>query len=264
MTADFEFDTDTRVTNTAPNEYAATISDRWNALGGPNGGYLLATCLRALGNDLPMPDPLAVSAYFLRPSTPGAARIRTEVVRTGRRVATGEARLLQDEREIMRALASFTDHAKSAGETRSFEAMPALPPPEQTIDLMGGQSAAPALSITDRVDYRVTKMPGWLTGKPTGEPRMSLWLRFKDGRPVDTLSLVMLVDAVWPAVMDIGVAGSVTVELTVHVRARPAPGWLACRVSTRFVSGGYHEEDFEIWDSAGTLVAQSRQLAVLP
>ena len=47
-------------------------------------------------------------------------------------------------------------------------------------------------------------------------------------------------------------------------RAHPAPGWLACRVATRFVIGGYHEEDFEIWDSTGTLVAQSRQLALLP
>ena len=37
----------------------------------------------------------------------------------------------------------------------------------------------------------------------------------------------------------------------------------ACRATTRFVSNGYHEEDFEIWDSAGTLVAQSRQLALI-
>jgi hypothetical protein len=33
--------------------------------------------------------------------------------------------------------------------------------------------------------------------------------------------------------------------------------------ATRFVSGGYHEEDFEVWDSAGTLVAQSRQPAMI-
>ena len=45
---------------------------------------------------------------------------------------------------------------------------------------------------------------------------------------------------------------------------RPAPGWLACRVTTRYVMHGYHEEDFEIWDARGTLVAQSRQLAMLP
>ena len=56
---------------------------------------------------------------------------------------------------------------------------------------------------------------------------------------------------------------SSTVELTVHVRAMPAPGWLACRISTRYVEGGYAEEDFEVWDSAGALVAQSRQLILI-
>ena len=35
------------------------------------------------------------------------------------------------------------------------------------------------------------------------------------------------------------------------------------RAAARFVSGGYHEEDFEVWDSAGRLVAQSRQLAMI-
>lgn len=56
---------------------------------------------------------------------------------------------------------------------------------------------------------------------------------------------------------------STTVQLTVHLRARPVPGWLACRALTRHVAGGYHEEDFEIWNRAGTLVAQSRQLALV-
>jgi hypothetical protein len=85
-------------------------------------------------------------------------------------------------------------------------------------------------------------------------------MRFADGRDADLLALPLLVDATAPSVLELG-ATSTTVQLTVHLRGRPAPGWLACRAVTRFVSGGYHEEDFEVWDSAGTLVAQSRQLA---
>jgi hypothetical protein len=87
-------------------------------------------------------------------------------------------------------------------------------------------------------------------------------MRFRDGRPADLLALPLIVDAAPPAALELGIA-STTVELTVHLRARPAPGWLACRTWTSYVGGGYHEEDFEVWDSAGTLVAQARQLALI-
>ena len=89
-------------------------------------------------------------------------------------------------------------------------------------------------------------------------------MRYRDGRDADSRSLPALVDAAVPIVLDLGESGSATVELTAHVRARPARGWLACRSTTRFVAGGFREEDFEIWDSPGALVAQSRQLALLP
>ncbi len=88
-------------------------------------------------------------------------------------------------------------------------------------------------------------------------------MRLADGRDPDLLTLPLLVDAAPPVVLDLGEGGSTTVELTVHLRAEPAPGWLACRVVTQHVQGGFHEEDFEIWDSTGTLVAQSRQIALL-
>jgi acyl-CoA thioesterase len=88
-------------------------------------------------------------------------------------------------------------------------------------------------------------------------------MRFADGRDADTLSLAPMLDGAPPAVMELGEYASSTVELTAHIRARPAPGWLACRVMTRYMLGGYHEEDFELWDSTGTLVAQGRQLAIL-
>ena len=259
----YEFDRDTHVERVGTGTYQARLTDRWNALGArPNGGYVLGACMRALGDALAVPDPLAVSAFFLRPAAPGPASITTEVVRTGRRVSTGEVRLLQDEKEVLRAIASFTDLARPTGRTALLAPAPDLPGVEDAIDLLGGRSI-PEVTIVDRYDYRVAAIPGWVQGTPTGDASMQFWLRFRDERPVDTLALVSMVDAAWPAVLELGEAGSSTVELSVHVRARPRPGWLACRVKTRYVIGGYHEEDFEIWDGEGNLVAQSRQLALL-
>ena len=48
------------------------------------------------------------------------------------------------------------------------------------------------------------------------------------------------------------------------LRAKPAPGWLKVQHHTRNLAGGMFEEDCEVWDSTGRLVAQSRQLALAP
>ncbi|MGW2641052.1 thioesterase family protein, partial [Streptomyces sp. NPDC001348] len=78
----------------------------------------------------------------------------------------------------------------------------------------------------------------------------------------DPLSLLLAVDALPPTAFELGIVGWVpTVELTVHVRHRPAPGPLRVAITTRNLAGGFLEEDAEVWDSADRLVAQSRQLA---
>ena len=106
---------------------------------------------------------------------------------------------------------------------------------------------------------------GFARGAPSGEMRVRGWFRFRD-QPVDTMGLLVAVDAFPPTIFNSGfpVAWAPTVELTAHVRARPAAGWLRCAFSTRFVTGGFIEEDGEVWDTTGTLVAQSRQLALVP
>ncbi len=65
-----------------------------------------------------------------------------------------------------------------------------------------------------------------------------------------------------PVVFGLGAFGwAPTVELTWHMRAVPAPGLLRVAARCRHVSGGWFDEEAEVWDSAGRLVAQSRQLA---
>jgi acyl-CoA thioesterase len=259
------FDTDTRVTPAGEHAYTAHLTDRWHALGGvPNGGYLLGVSLNALAHALPLPDPVVVSATYLRPAAPGAAEIGTETVRAGRRVATGEARLTQDGKEIVRTLATFADLTQADGRTHVRSTPPELPPPDDCRDVLEHAPPLPGVSITERFEYRAPELPGWARGAPTGESDLAFWLRFRDGRDADPIALAAMVDAAAPAVLELGEPGSATIELTVHIRARPAPGWLACRASTRHLIGGYHEEDFEIWDGTGTLVAQSRQFAILP
>lgn len=255
------FDRDTAVVVGGDGIFAADLSERWDRLGGgPLGGYPLAVAVRALAATTPFPDPLVVSAQFLRPAQHGAAKIATEQVRLGRSVATVEGRFLQGDVERLRVLATFTDLALANGPTTVLGRPPSLPDPDDCIDPFDG--LRPTSTVADRLEYRFAEVPGWLRGAPSGNPTVECWLRFTEPRDVDLFSLPLVVDAVAPAVMELGAAGSSTIELTLHVRAQPAPGWLACRATTRYLVGGYHDEDFEVWDSTGRLVAQARQLAL--
>jgi acyl-CoA thioesterase len=119
-------------------------------------------------------------------------------------------------------------------------------------------------TIGQRFEYRTAVPLGFARGEPSGLSEFDLWIRFLEPRDPDSWSLASFVDSAPPAVMELGELASTTVELTLHVRRKPAPGWLAMRIATRHVIGGYHEEDIDVWDSTGALVAQSRQLALLP
>jgi acyl-CoA thioesterase len=258
---DFAFDADSRVSPAgADGEFTAALTGRWNGTGGAvNGGYMLATCTRALGQAMPFPDPIVISGFFLRPGTPGPAVIRTALLRSGRTTAFGESAMTQGGKEVMRATAAFARLGQD-GPVFLDGTPPGLPPPQECVGVPVASFGR--ASIAERIEFRSAELPGWFRGHPTGRPASEFWMRFADGRDADLRSLPLLVDSTAPSVLELGVT-STTVQLTVHLRAHPAPGWLACRATTRFVSGGYHEEDFEVWDSAGTLVAQSRQLALI-
>jgi acyl-CoA thioesterase len=264
--AESEFDADTRLAGDGP-EFTAQITDRWNGMAGVNGGFMLAVCTGALRRVLPFPDPVVASAFFMRPGSPGTAVVTTDVVRAGKTTAFGQAGLWRDGKEVARVTAAFTDLSAAAGRAAASAvpvytgtAPPDLPPPAKCFTMPSGSTAG--VTLTDRIDYKLGAPPGWLTGQPSGDPTAEFWMRFRDGREPDLASLALLLDAAAPVVLEVG-ALSTTIELTVHLRAHPAPGWLACRALTRHVGGGYHEEDFEIWDSTGRLVAQSRQLALV-
>lgn len=265
----FEFDRDTRAEPQGGGRYTVAVGDGWNIGPNPNGGYVISLLTAALVQEAPEqhPDLLTISAHYLRPTTPGEqATVEVTDVRRGRRHSHLQATLTQGT-ERVRALAAYGSLEAAEGPTLVRTAPPELPSPDECQRRAGGEGSSPAppmSSFMHRFDTRLSPDTGWLSGQRTGQPRVLGWTRFADGREPDVASLPLFADALPPAVFELGPAGWVpTIELTVHVRARPAPGWLLAVFETRALVDGYLEEDGEIWDSAGRLVAQSRQLAML-
>ncbi len=255
----------TAVAGIGADEWSAMIHDGWDIAGRANGGYLLTIAVRALSAALGRPDPVSVTGHYLAPGTPGPVRLTTRVLKEGRRFATGTATMESDGRVLLAVLGTLGDVADAEGPELIGGAPPDLPPPEDCVPAAPVEGFPPPFMT--RVELRLhPEDAAFGAGTRSGEPLMRGWFRLPHGERIDTMTLLCAVDAFPPTAFNasLPVAWTPTIELTAHVRAMPAPGWLRCRFSTRFVSGGFLEEDGEVWDPGGRLVAQSRQLALVP
>ena len=250
--------------------WTVDLDGSWSIGGSLNGGYLLATMVNAATTAASLPDPLAVTATFLSAPSVGPAEVRVAIVKRGRRSTVAEIALHQDARDHVRATAVLGDLDVLDGPTLDA-VMPSVPPLEHCVSIRDrpGPGGMDPPEIFGHFDIRLAPDIGWLTGvrrgpAAGGEARIEGWTRFADGRPPDVTSLMLFADAFPPAVLDHYQASWVpTLQYSVYVRARPGPGWLQGSFRTRSMVGGLLEEDGELFDAAGRLVALSRQLALL-
>jgi acyl-CoA thioesterase len=263
-----EWDTHTSLTATGDGLFGAELDPGWMVGGGVNGGYLLGLIGKAIAETAPAkPHPLAVSAYYLSASTPGPAQISTRVLREGGSVATVAAELGQEGAARISVLATYGDLRAMPSDVATTAPEPTLPPIDECVPgTMAPEEVRRIAPLMERFDLRFDPAcVGWAMGAPSGNGHIQAWFRMADGHEVDPVGLLMVCDALPPVTFDLGRPGwAPTLELTVHVRAVPAAGWLKVSHRTRNVAGGMFEEDCEVWDSAGRLVAQSRQLAMQP
>ena len=263
-----EWDTHTAVRATGDGAFAAELDPGWVVGGGVNGGYLLGIIGTAIADTLPgKPHPLSVSAYYLSASTPGPAQVSVNVLREGGSVATVAAELGQEGTTRITALATYGDLRALPDDVGTTAEEPTLPPLEECLPgSMAPDEIRRIAPLMERFDMRFDPAcAGWAMGTPSGNGHIQAWFRMADGHDLDPVGLLMVCDALPPVTFDLGRPGwAPTLELTVHVRAIPEPGWLKVSHRTRNVAGGMFEEDCEVWDSTGRLVAQSRQLAMQP
>lgn len=265
------FDRDVAVVETGEATYAARLTRGWTFHGVVHGGFLLAIVGNALRQHLPAkPDPITMSASFVSASVPGPAEIRVDVRSDRGSLAVATAELWQGDELRLTSLAHYGDldraHANDDRVRITLEE-PDLPPREKCWTRPDATDPDKRRNtIVGRAEaYAHPDQVGWASGVPNGNGVISSWYRLADGRQPDAISLLHVVDAMPPTCWDFGMPGwAPTVELTAHVRAKPANGWLKVTQCSRNLSGGMFEQDCEVWDSAGVPVAQARQLTLLP
>jgi acyl-coenzyme A thioesterase PaaI-like protein len=247
----------------SPGRWDASIPDGWGFMSIPNGGLISSLMATALVMATDRPDPVTSTAHFLRPAIPGPCIIETEVIRPGRNLTTARAQLRQGDKLVAHLVASLGDLVATMGDATIDLDLPPMPPPQACLgpDDIGEVAAPP---IAHRVNLRLHPDQIGFASGDHGDPVISGWVDVDLG--ASTALMALVVDALPPAFFNTGrhYGPLPTVELTVHTHARPAPGPVAARLRTDHAGPRYLEEDGWVTDSAGRLVAVSRQIALIP
>lgn len=250
--------------------FDAVVADGWKAGRGPHGGYMAAMLLRALIETVgePRRAPRSLTIHYARAPETGPVRIRTVLEREGRSLSTLSARIEQDGHLVALALAAFS--VPWSGPEISELPLPAVAGPEDA-RVAGSVLASGAPNFTRHMvmQPRVEVPPFSGSGHPM---EFGAWIGLAEARPLDAPALAFFSDALIPAPF-MGLeapTAAPTVDLTIHFRtalprvAEPDPHELCfARVRAALIHEGFFEEDSVIWSADGTVLAQSRQLAIL-
>src|SRR5215213_9850451 len=269
---DAEFDRAIAVQPRGNGRYAGFVDPGWSAPMGPNGGYLAAIALRAFESEL---DPAgerrarSLTCHFLRRPAAEAIDLHVESLRSGRRLSFGRLTGFQDGREILTALAAFSVPGLQEVATWS-PPLPDVGPPPGAGDWAAWDDRMPELMRRVRIAPRIGG--SLFSGRgiePGTAPATGGWIELAEPRGIDAALVALASDVWWPASLEplSEPAGAPTVDLTIHFRADLPPRGLADqpllgRYSTAAAAGGFIEEDGVVWAADGTLLAQSRQLAL--
>ena len=258
------FDRATALEPLGAGSYRGRLDRDWWIDKGPNGGFLASIILRALMLEVADAErtPRSLTVHYVARPVEGAVDLDVAVERVGRSMTATTARMNQNGELLATVQAAFSSARRGA----SFDDAPApeVVPPEEIPALDVPKEMFPRFAWN--FDYR------WaLGGLPYSASEKAVsggWIRPKEPRRLDALLLTTYSDGWPPAVFaklraPVGVP---TVDLTVHYRGASlegqSPDWSLVRFETKLAAAGFIEEDGYIWNRDGTLLAQSRQLAL--
>lgn len=254
------FDNDMRVTPLSNGLVEGRVSDNFLVNGVPNGGYMMALLTQALQSQSNNQAMVNISANFLRPNKLKDIVFSPELMATSSQFERYSVKSIQDGKETMRAMVTLMKDYPLGNETRYEVPAKNVLAREHCQRML----AFPGYSIFKNT--HVLMQPesfAWIQGAPTERSEHKGWLRLAEERPWDVQSILLASDAFPPPVLATEgmVAWVPTIEMAVQIRKIPSSRWLRCAFHSNYITDGLIEEDGEIWDEDGELVAISRQLA---
>ena len=282
------FDDATAVTALGEGRFSADVDLGWAAPTAANGGYLAAIVVRAIAAHA---DPAgarrlrSLTLHYLRPAGAGPLELTVETIRDGRRIANVRVDATQGDKPVLTALAALAVPGLPAAGTWMPDPPRVAPAPPREAPRLEGHlwrrdddahwlqvfEGAPAISHRVQLAPRFGGIPFSGRAPAAGEPAQAGgWITLPQPHAVDAAYVALCSDVWWPPGFEPldRPAVAPTIDLTIHFRADIPPaglpdqavlGWY--RSST--ARDGLVEEDGLLFLGDGTLLAHSRQLALL-
>ncbi len=256
------FDKDIVLKEEEPFLFQGTISGHWSIDGNPNGGYLMAILLNAMMKRKNNLAGFIFQVHFFSRCIPGSCSVAVESLTGSRQFDCMQAKIVQNGKERIRAIGTLANE-KVNSQDHWYERTAPIVTCWEDCEMV---PAMPGFTLYRHMDVALEPgCAGWINGDKSARSESKGWIKFKQERAFDMPSLLLFADSFPPPIIaSQGNIGWVpTLSFSVNVRRPPESHLLKCAFRTRFVSNGFLEEDGELWDENGELVAISRQIAQL-
>jgi acyl-CoA thioesterase len=229
------------------------------------GGLQAALALRALEHAVGEPLPLrALQATFVGPVPAGTVTVSSRVLRRGRSVVQGEARLLSADGDTLCLVIAVFGQARASTLQRQPPHPPATPV-DQLPDVPYLEGLTPVFTRQFAMRFARNGIP--FSG--VTEPVSQTWLAHRDPAPLSTAHLVALADVIPSPALALlkqpAAASSLTWSLDLlqpRVDFDPAAFWRMDAEATA-AGDGYVSQTATLFNPAGEAAAYSRQVVTV-
>jgi len=234
----------------------------------PHGGYLMALMHNALTSILPHSTAISSSVQYLDRIDAKTFELEVETFKTSRGSSSGIVKLKQDDKICTTFTGTCSDFEFMKGYDGLQKPLPNIFNESDKKDYIKmnydkiSKGFTPA--FIKQLECLIHPDHAWWnrdSNDKNNEARCSAFLEMQGGIP-DQFCLSFYSDILPPVVSNkYGPLGWIpTITLTTHIRQLPSTSELYADFKASDINKGYFEQDCNIWDLNGNLVASSRQL----